>query len=150
MTRLLLIIIAILAILGVGTLIGFTNMPGDWYAALNKPAFNPPNWIFGPVWTLLYVLIGWAGARTLLDEGLSNRGLVFIGQMTLNFLWSPAFFGLQSPLLGLIVIVPMLILILAFIRLSWTADRLSAIAFIPYAAWVSFATLLNATIYLIN
>jgi tryptophan-rich sensory protein len=143
-------IVFILAVVAVGSLIGLFNIPGDWYQSLQKPFFNPPNWIFGPVWTTLYVLVGIAGARSWLQGKHSARTRIWFLQMILNFLWSPAFFGLQSPVLGLIVIVPMLLVILAFIRQSWPVDRISGWLFIPYALWVAFATMLNLAIVILN
>eukprot|EP00913_Durusdinium_trenchii_P027001 g25336.t1 len=137
-------------VVAIGSLIGLLNIPGDWYQSLAKPFFNPPNWIFGPVWTVLYVFIGIAGARTWIADRRSGRMRIWFVQMVLNFLWSPAFFGLQAPALGLVVIVPLLIAILAFIRASWRADRLSAWLFVPYALWVAFATALNASIVALN
>ncbi len=80
-----------------GALIGINNVPGDWYQSLNKPPFNPPNWIFGPVWTTLYVMIAIAGARTWLRSRMGGRMQLWGSQMLLNFLWSPMFFGMQSP-----------------------------------------------------
>ncbi|MDO1580733.1 TspO/MBR family protein [Rhizobium oryzicola] len=140
----------IVLVTGIGALIGIMNIPGEWYQSLAKPSFNPPNWIFGPVWTTLYVLIGIAGARTWLAEGFSVRIKIWLAQMMLNFLWSPAFFGLHSTGLGLVVILPMLAAIILFIATSWRADRVSALLFLPYLAWVGFATLLNASLFMLN
>ncbi|NSZ15405.1 TspO/MBR family protein [Agrobacterium vitis] len=142
------------AVTGTGTLIGLTNLPGDWYDGLEKPFFNPPGWIFGPVWTVLYVLIGLAGARIWQrmrqSRGASRAMALWFGQMLLNFLWSPAFFGAHSTGLGLIVILPMLGLILAFLWQVRRLDRVAMLSFIPYAAWVAFATVLNAALFLLN
>lgn len=140
----------VIAIVGIGSFIGINFPPGAWHESLIKPFFNPPGWIFGPMWTMLYILIAIAGWRvfTLLQDG--QLRMLWIGQMVLNFLWSPAFFGAQSTLLGLIVIVPMLVIIFLFIARAWQADRISAILFMPYAAWVSFATLLNASLHVLN
>ncbi len=150
MNRILAYVIFIGSVVAIGALIGILNIPGDWYQSLQKPPFNPPNWIFGPVWTTLYVLIGTAGARTWIVDRRSRRMTLWVIQMVLNFLWSPAFFGLQSPSLGLVVIIPMLITILLFIRASWSVDPISALLFLPYLAWVSFAALLNLSIVLLN
>lgn len=150
MKRIVIYLIFVVAVAGLGALIGINNVPGDWYQSLNKPPFNPPNWIFGPVWTTLYVLIGIAGARTWLDAPSSSRMHVWFGQMALNFLWSPAFFGMESTALGLVVIIPLLMTIIVFIRKSWMRDRISALLFLPYLAWVGFATLLNISLYLLN
>ncbi len=150
MKKILIHILFITVVVGLGALIGVSNIPGDWYQSLVKPPFNPPNWIFGPVWTALYVLIGIAGARTWLSAPASARMQVWFGQMALNFLWSPAFFGAESTLLGLIVIVPLLFAIIGFIRMGWNRDRISALLFLPYLGWVGFATLLNLSLFLLN
>ena len=136
--------------LGGGTLIGLYNLPGEWYQGLAKPAFNPPGWIFGPVWSALYILIGIAGARTFISAPRSGAMKVWIAQMGLNFLWSPLFFGLHSPGLALIVIVVMLAAIITFIALRWKDDLPSALMFSPYFLWVGFASVLNAAIFFLN
>jgi tryptophan-rich sensory protein len=138
----------LIAVLGIGLLIGTVTRPDGWYAALAKPAFNPPNRVFGPVWTLLYVMIAVAGARTF-ERGAEGFPL-WLGQMALNFAWSPVFFGLHRPGLALAIIVALLIAILAFIATRWRADRVSALLFMPYAAWVAFASVLNAAIVALN
>jgi tryptophan-rich sensory protein len=134
----------------VGLMLGYANTPGVWYGALNKPAFNPPNYLFAPVWLALYVCIGIAGARTWSREPRSSAMAVWLGQMALNFLWSPVFFGMHRIGVALIVIIAMLAGIVAFIALQWRADRVAALLFIPYAAWVAFAATLNWTIYRLN
>jgi translocator protein len=136
-----------LAILLIGGLIGSTSVPGVWYAALNKPWFTPPSWVFGPVWTVLYLLIGWVGARQWIKG--ESRALWWL-QMLLNFAWSPVFFARQSPRAALAIIVTMLITIIAFIVREWRRDSLSAKLFLPYATWVSLATALNAGIVVLN
>ena len=143
-------IVFVVVVVAIGALIGVGNIPGAWYQSLVKPPFNPPNWIFGPVWTTLYVMIGLAGARTWLSNGLRARSQLWIGQMVLNFLWSPVFFGLKNPVLALCIIVPMFALILAFITANRRRDRISMWLFVPYAAWVAFATLLNASVAYLN
>lgn len=150
MQRIVVYAVFIVAVVLIGSLIGISNIPGPWYQALAKPTFNPPNWIFGPVWTALYVMIGFVGARTWLAAPRSTAMTLWWAQMGLNFLWSPAFFGLQNPLLGLIVIFPLLIVILALIRVRWWQDRFSALMFLPYALWVGFASLLNMAIVTLN
>ena len=150
MKKALVYLIFILVVVTTGALIGMNNVPGEWYQSLNKPFFNPPNWIFGPVWTALYIMIAVAGARTWLQSRMGGRMQLWGSQMLLNFLWSPMFFGMQSPAAGLIIIVPMLICIIAFLILTSSRDRLSMLLFIPYAAWVGFATLLNASILYLN
>src|SRR5690606_19653779 len=128
---------------GIGLLIGFATQPGDWYDDLAKPPFNPPSWLFGPVWTVLYVLIAIAGWRIWRVAPRSAAMLLWFVQMILNWLWSPAFFGAEAPWLAFAIIVPMLAAILAFIAQARRIDRPAAWLFVPYAAWVAFATLLN-------
>jgi translocator protein len=134
----------------VGLMLGYTNTPGSWYGALNKPAFNPPNYLFAPVWLALYLCIGIAGARTWSREPRSSAMAVWFGQMALNFLWSPVFFGMHRIGVALIVIIAMLAGIVAFIVLQWRTDRMAALLFIPYAVWVAFAAMLNWSIYRLN
>jgi tryptophan-rich sensory protein len=140
----------IIASVTVGVISGVSNIPGEWYQQLNKPFFNPPNWIFGPVWTVLYGMIGAALAATWYDENNTRRLVVFAVQAVLNLLWSPAFFGMQNPVLGLTIIVPMLAFILLFIAMSWRPNRTAALLFVPYALWVAFATMLNLSIVMLN
>jgi tryptophan-rich sensory protein len=142
--------IFIIACVAIGVISGVSNIPGEWYQSLNKPFFNPPSWIFAPVWTLLYAMIGAALASTWYDANNGRRLIVFAVQGFLNIVWSPAFFGLQNPMLGLVIIVPMLIFILLFIAMSWRPNRWAALLFVPYALWVTFATLLNLSIVVLN
>ena len=125
-----------------------------WYAALEKPAFNPPSWIFGPVWTVLYALMGvaaWLVWRAGLDRRAVKLALaLFTIQFVLNLAWTPAFFGLESPLLGLAVIVPLWVTIVATIAAFSRIDRRAAGLLVPYLAWVSFATVLNYAIWTLN
>jgi len=125
-----------------------------WYAALQKPAFTPPNWLFAPAWLTLYLLIGIA-AFLIWRKGLAQKEvktalLIFAIQLILNALWSVAFFGLKSPLAGVIVIallwVAILFTILRFFRLSVAAGAL----LLPYILWVSFAAALNMAIWQLN
>ncbi|TRB08560.1 tryptophan-rich sensory protein [Agrobacterium tumefaciens] len=143
-------VVFVVVVVAIGALIGVNNVPGEWYQSLQKPFFNPPNWIFGPVWTTLYVLIGIAGARTWIRKRMGTRMRLWFTQMVLNFLWSPIFFGMQSPAGALIIIIPMLVCIFAFIALTYRRDRISMWLFVPYALWVAFATVLNASIGILN
>ena len=140
----------VLFVFGGGTLIGVSVPPGEWYAGLAKPPFNPPNWIFAPVWSVLYLLIAYVGWRLWCRNPAGLAMQVWFGQLALNFLWMPAFFGLQRPGLALFIVAAMLALIVLFIRLTWNRDRISAICFLPYAAWVAFASLLNLSIWWLN
>ncbi|RST85306.1 tryptophan-rich sensory protein [Aquibium carbonis] len=137
-------------VVGGGLLIGSTTAPDAWYASLAKPPFNPPNWLFGPVWTVLYVAIAVAGARTWLHARGSRAMTAWWAQLVFNFLWSPVFFALHSIGGALVIVLAMAATVAAFIVFSWRSDRLSALLFIPYLAWVSFAALLNASIFWLN
>jgi translocator protein len=127
---------------------------GNWYANLNKPPFNPPNWIFGPVWTTLYIMMG-VSAFLIWLKGLDSKivriALVcFIIQLFLNGIWTPLFFGLHSPLLGLIDIILLLNAIIVTVYVFFKISRPAGLLLVPYLAWVSFATILNASLYLLN
>jgi translocator protein len=137
-------------VLGGGILIGVLTPPGAWYAALAKPLFNPPGWVFAPAWTLLYILIAVAGWRTWQRGPREPAMAVWFVQLALNFLWSPVFFGAHRPGAALVVVAALLAAILAFIATRWRRDRLAALLFAPYAAWVAFATLLNGAIRVLN
>ena len=147
MRRALVTIVFLAVVLGGRLAIGAVTRPDGWYAALAKPPFNPPNWVFAPVWTLLYVMIAAAGVRTYERVG---GFFLWVAQLALNFAWTPAFFLLHRPTLALVIVAALLAVILLFIRARWTADRVSALLFVPYAAWVAFATLLNASIVVLN
>jgi tryptophan-rich sensory protein len=150
MNRPLVYLVFVAAVLGLGLLIGYNNIPGEWYQSLKKPTFNPPNWIFAPVWSVLYVMIGIAGARMFLDHRRSAAMRLWLAQMIFNFLWSPLFFGMQDIASALIVIIALLIAVITFVVASWQRDRISALLLLPYLAWVAFATMLNGSIFLMN
>ena len=135
---------------GGGLLIGALTIPGPWYQALQKPPFNPPNWLFGPAWTLLYLLIAIAGWRVFVHARSGLLMKVWWLQLVLNFLWSPVFFGLQLIGPAVAVIAALLATILAFIVMAWRVERMAAWLFVPYAAWVAFAATLNLSIWLLN
>ena len=127
---------------------------GTWYVTLAKPAFTPPSWVFAPVWITLYVMMGISAFliwRRGLDSDLAKLGLAMFGvQLFLNALWSIAFFGLRSPLAGLIVIlalsVAILLTMIIFLRISSAAGLL----LLPYMGWVGFAAALNLGIFVLN
>lgn len=140
-------------VVGGGLLIGSLSTPDGWYAALQKPWFNPPNWIFGPVWTVLYVLIAIAGWRVWMRKGEMGTGVplaIWSLQLVANFLWSPAFFSAHRIGLALAIICILLVSIVAFIAATGRRDAYSAALFVPYLLWVSFATVLNAAIWTLN
>lgn len=150
MSKILIHILFIALVVGAGLFSGLTNMPGEWYQSLQKPFFNPPAWLFGPVWTTLYVLIGIVGARIWLRAPKSAAMQLWFAQMALNLLWSPSFFGLENSILALGVILAMLATIITFMRKAAPIDRVSTLLFIPYLAWVSFASVLNLSIVILN
>lgn len=126
----------------------------NWYATLNKPFFNPPNWIFAPVWTILYILLGIAVAM-IWHKGLNSNGVkaalgLFVGQFILNLLWSPFFFNLQAPTIALIIIVVLWFLIIMTIMNFNKVDKTAGRLLVPYLLWVSFATVLNGAIVYLN
>jgi tryptophan-rich sensory protein len=137
----------------IGSIFTTPSIPG-WYAALAKPPFNPPNWVFAPVWTLLYALMGIA-AYLVYEKGLKRNEVrkaltVFAGQLLLNTLWSVVFFGAHM-ILGAAGII---IILWGMIALSiWLFSRVSKAAaylLVPYILWVSFATVLNISLYVLN
>ncbi|NIP23668.1 MAG: tryptophan-rich sensory protein [Phycisphaerae bacterium] len=126
----------------------------NWYANLNKPSFNPPGWIFGPVWTVLYILMAVSAAlvwyRGLAGPKVRIALALYIVQLVLNALWTPIFFGLQMPLLAFIDIVllwaAILITVLTFLRVS----RYAALLMAPYLIWTTFAAILNFSLWYLN
>src|SRR5579872_1076331 len=144
------LILFLVLVVGGGLAIGLLTAPGAWYVGLAKPSFNPPNWLFGPVWTALYALIAIAGWRTFERDRRGWSMRTWWAQLVLNFLWSPAFFTAHRIGSALLVILLLLAAILAFIGASWRRDRVAAWLFAPYAAWVGFASALNAAILALN
>ena len=140
----------LVVVVGLSFLIGTQSTPGAWYDGLDKPPFNPPNWIFSPVWTTLYVLIAIAGWRIWMIDPGSNAMKVWFAQMVVNWVWSPVFFVAEMLWTAVAVIVVMLGLIIAFIAMARRLDPPAAWLFVPYLAWVSFATLLNFAIAFLN
>ena len=125
-----------------------------WYQTLKKPSFDPPEWLFGPAWMLLYLLMAIA-AWLVWKQGCSAAGVklalaVFLVQLVLNSLWSVFFFGLRSPLAGLVDIVVLWLAILATVVLFFRVSVPAGVLLLPYIAWVSFAALLNAAILRLN
>ena len=137
----------------VGSIFTFSAIP-VWYESLNKPSFSPPNFVFGPVWTMLYILMGvsfylvFSKAKT--KEVKKDLILIYTIQLILNALWSIAFFGLRSPFLGVVVIISLwlaiVVMVIKFFRVLPLASALN----LPYFLWVSFAAYLNFWIYYLN
>lgn len=143
---------ACFAVSGIGGFVTATSV-GSWYQALEKPAFNPPDWVFAPVWTALYILMAIAGWRVWLCARSAARTtalIVFAGQLSLNLAWSILFFGLQSIGGALLEIVLLLSAIVVTTALFWRIDRPAAALLLPYALWVLYAALLNVSLWLLN
>jgi len=137
----------------VGSAATMSSIP-TWYASLQKPAFNPPNWIFAPVWTTLFIMMGVA-AFLVWDKGLENKKVrislaIFGLQLLLNVLWSILFFGLQSPLYAFIDMIMLWASMLATIIYFYRISAVAAYLLIPYILWVSFAAALNLSIVILN
>lgn len=128
--------------------------PGEWYAGLEKPSFNPPNWIFGPVWTLLYAMMALAAWLVWLRRGAEGPvlpALLLFGlQLLLNALWSWLFFGMHAMGLAFVDIVVLWCAIVATLALFWRIHRVAGALLLPYLAWVSFAALLNFSLWQLN
>ena len=145
-------IIMCLAVSSVGGAITATSVD-TWYQALEKPPFNPPDWVFAPVWSALYILMGvaaWRIWRLRSSKAHHNALSVFGLQLCLNLAWSFLFFGLQHIKLALVEIVILLIVIIINMIMFWRLERLAGLLFVPYVAWVSYATILNASLSLLN
>ena len=139
----------------VGALAGYATATGvdSWYAGLNKPTFNPPNWVFAPVWTTLYTLMGVSLYLVVVRSAgavRSNGILVFGIQLALNFIWSFLFFYFEWVGIALIDIIFLWIAIIWMIRVFWKIYPLAAYLQVPYLCWVTFATVLNASIWMLN
>jgi tryptophan-rich sensory protein len=127
--------------------------PGEWYRGIAKPSWTPPGWLFGPVWTLLYILIGISGSLAWGGSEGRQRTVAFSvygAQLLLNALWSWIFFGLRKPGLAFVDIAALLVLIVANIVLFLPISRAAGLLLVPYALWVSFATALNLSIWRLN
>jgi benzodiazapine receptor len=140
---------------GGGAIVGFTSASGDteWYRSLIKPAWNPPSWVFGPVWTTLYALMGIAAWRVWKKGGWAARShalRLFLLQLAVNFSWSYVFFTFQRIELALMVIVTLWVLIGLTMYTFARVDRPAAWMLAPYLAWVTYAATLNAAIAVLN
>ncbi len=137
----------------IGSLFTRGSIP-TWYSLLQKPSFTPPSWLFAPVWFLLYILMG-ISAFLIWRKGfrqfqVRESIIIFTVQLFLNALWSYAFFGLKSPLIGLLVIVPLWTAILLTMLNFYKVSKTASLLLIPYILWVSYATVLNFWFYLLN
>lgn len=138
--------------MGAGAL-GAIFAPGDWYNNLVKPTWNPPGWVFGPVWSVLYILMAVAAWVVWKQGGWKRQQgplLVFVGQLTLNALWTPVFFGMHRPDLAFAVIVLLWLAIVVTVYTFWKVSRAAAGCLLPYLAWVTFAAALNFRLWQLN
>jgi translocator protein len=138
---------------GFGSTVWTVNSIPTWYATLNKPWWTPPNQLFAPIWTTLYILMG--VALFLIWRSSKNRtrdiGIaLFAAQLLVNVIWTFVFFGLQNTLYGVLAIVPLWILIVATIYQFYKVDKWASYLLVPYVAWVSVAAALNMSVYLLN
>ena len=130
--------------------VGSRFLPGDWYAGLAKPSFNPPNSVFAPVWSVLYLLMGIAAWRAWRQRGIDAATGLWLAQLAFNAAWSWLFFGRHLLAVALVEIVVLLALIVATNVAFFRRDRAAGWLMVPYVAWVSFATLLNAALWQLN
>jgi benzodiazapine receptor len=150
------LIVCIVLTEGVGVFAGILTAQSvrTWYPTLVKPCFNPPNWIFAPAWTLLYLLMGVAlyivWQRSSTAEGVRAATVLFFVQLVLNAAWSLIFFGLQSPFWAFVEIVLLWGSILATIALFWRISHVASLLLVPYVLWVTFATVLTFAIWRLN
>ena len=148
------VILTCLAVGYISSIVTRENIP-TWYADLNKPFFNPPNWIFAPFWTLLYVMMGFAAGRVWNkidtdEKNVKKAFLFFIIQLALNALWSYLFFGLRNPMLASFEIILLWLMIYETYLQFKKLDKISGYLLLPYLAWVSFATVLTFSIWYLN
>ncbi len=149
------LIIAILLPMVIGGFSGFltANSINDWYTTLNQPSFNPPNWVFGPVWTTLYLIMGISLYRIWILPVSEDRDKaigIFALQMILNFFWSLIFFRWYLIGFALAEIILMWVMIATMIHLFKKLDKVAGIMNVPYLLWVTFASVLNAAYFVLN
>ncbi len=150
------LIISVLICLSAGFIGSIFTTPSipSWYATLDKPSFNPPNWLFAPVWTTLFILMGIAvfliWRKGLKKKEVKNALLIFLFQLIFNTLWSFLFFKFHSPFWALVDIAVLWVLILLSLVKFWKINKAAGMLLIPYLLWVSFASILNYFIYKLN
>lgn len=151
---LILVVFVVVCLGAAGLGAAWTNTSvASWYSTLEKPSWNPPNWVFGPVWTCLYLAMAvsaWLVWRQQGMVGVRTPLLIFTGQLILNTAWSFLFFGLRNPGLALVDVVLLWLSILATILTFRRVSTWAAALLVPYLAWVSFATVLNWTLWRMN
>lgn len=146
-------LIVFVVIAFIPALTGAFFTPGEWYDQLDKPSWNPPSWLFGPVWTVLYALIGvsaWLIWRRYGEASIRWGLVIWAVQLALNAIWTPVFFGLKRPDLAVPIILALVLAIIANIVAFWVLDLTAACLLLPYLAWVSFASALNIAVWRLN
>ncbi len=149
----LIVSLAVPLFVGFGSTVWTINSIPTWYASLNKPWFTPPSVVFGPVWTILYILMGVALFlvwRTPRDRTRDTGIALFAAQLAVNVIWTFAFFGLENTLYGVLAIIPLWVLIAATIYQFYKVDKWASYLLVPYIVWVTIATALNIAVYLLN
>lgn len=144
------VLIGFIAACTLAALTGSIFRPGTWYERLAKPAWRPPNWLFAPVWSLLYLMIAVAGWLVWRDAGISGPLVVYAMQLGLNAAWTPVFFGLHRIGLGFATICLLWLAIAATIVVFYPVNVTAALLLVPYLAWVGFAMALNYAIWRLN
>lgn len=155
-SKLIILFLSVAVCLGAGFVGSFFTSPSitTWYSQINKPSFNPPNWVFAPVWTTLFIMMG-VSLYLVWSKGLKKKEnkeavIIFFLQLAANVLWSIIFFGLQSPFYAYLdIIILWLLIILTILRFKKISPA-AAWLLVPYFFWVSFASVLNLAIYLLN
>lgn len=153
MKKILLFVFSLVACFSVSFFGSQVTMPaiGNWYQTINKPFFNPPNWIFAPVWTLLFFLMAVSLYLILINPKKSKKAIIlFASQLVFNFLWSFSFFYLENPLLAFIVIIILIALVFLTYKEFSKINKVAGQLLLPYLAWISFASTLNLAILLLN
>lgn len=143
-------LIIFLVLVAAAALTGMKFLPGAWYEALAKPEWTPPNWVFPPAWTALYIMIAVAGWRVFEKQGIVPALIVWAVSLQLNAAWSIFMFKEHSIELALADIAALWISIVVFIALTWRSNRVASLLFVPYLAWVSYAVALNFAIWQLN
>lgn len=152
--KLLLVSILVSQLAGIVGSVFTASQIEDWYLYLAKPSFNPPNWLFGPVWIILYTLMG-ISLYLIWSKGYKNKNIkygvnVFFVHLFINSLWSIVFFGLHQLGAALVIIIGLWLMIIYLISLFWKIEKTAAYLLIPYLLWVTFASFLNFSIWQLN
>ncbi|MEE4748547.1 TspO/MBR family protein [Pseudomonas alliivorans] len=125
---------------------GIIFQPGQWYESLKKPGFTPPNWLFPVAWTIIYLLLAWAGYRLSLMPGSQAVLALWAAQIALNTLWTPVFFGAHKPFAGMVIIALLWLVVAAMVVMALSLDVITGLILFPYLVWLCVAAALNFSI----